>query len=60
MPRTSGAAYAVCIDCSLLDNTKGKWSLVNGNDPTLASEDQAKPVRFRLVVFYERYSYSRI
>jgi len=41
LPRTGGAAYAVCLDCDLVDDTKGSWSLVDGNDPTLASDDQA-------------------
>jgi hypothetical protein len=43
VPRSAGAAYAVCIDCDLVDDTKGLWSLVDGNQPDLVNDDQATP-----------------
>lgn len=50
LPRSSGAAYAVCIDCDLVNDTKGIWSLVNGNQPDLINQDEATPVVLFTVV----------
>lgn len=44
VPRSAGAAYVVCIDCDLVDSTKGKWSIVDGNQPDLTNENQAAPI----------------
>jgi hypothetical protein len=43
VPRSSGAAYAICIDCDLVDDTKGSWSLVDGHQAKLINDDQATP-----------------
>jgi hypothetical protein len=43
VPRSSGAAYAICIDCDLVDDTKGSWSLVDGHQANLINDDQATP-----------------
>jgi hypothetical protein len=50
VPRSAGAAYAVCIDCDLVDETKGFWALVDGNQPDLVNDDQATPTVFFSVV----------
>jgi hypothetical protein len=43
VPRSSGAAYAICIDCNLVDDTKGSWSLIDGHQANLINDDQATP-----------------
>jgi len=44
VPRSGGATYEVCIDCDSVDETKGEWSIVDGNQPGLTNENQAAPI----------------